>query len=101
MAGPLLDSGRERVDVFKGVRPYYGPTVLDELRDNVPTLMNLCTRCILERSLNFDGLPTVIHSKLTEYKLRTDYKGPKIFKCSVCSKFYSKHKKFIEHTCTM
>lgn len=87
---------RERVDVFQNVKPYYGTSMLYEQRDNVPTLYTLCVRCVIDSELDFEGVPTVIHSKLIQYKLYQDYRGPKIL---ICSKFYSKHKKFIKHKC--
>lgn len=90
---------RKREDLFKGVRPYYGSVVQFEKRDNVPTLFTICVRCVLDKEINFEGVPTVLCSKLAQYKLHQDYNGPKVFKCSVCSKFYTKQKKFDEHSC--
>ena len=89
----------QRVDLFKDIRPYYGPIVQLEIRENVPTLFTMSMRCVIDKEIPFEGMPTVLNSKLAHYKQHQEYSGPKVFKCSVCSKFYSKHKKFLEHTC--
>lgn len=86
----------ERVDLFEDVRPFYGSLVQYELRHKVPTLETMCARSVIEENINFEGIPPIQRKKLADYK---QYDGPKVFKCSVCSKFYSKQKKFLEHSC--
>ena len=93
------ETGTARYDLFKDVKPYYGTVVQCEKRDNVPTLFTICVQSVIDKELVFESLPTVLCSKLSTYKQYAEYKGPKIYKCSECSKFYSKHNKFLEHIC--
>lgn len=90
---------RARYDLFRDVRPYYGTVVAFERRDNVPTLFTICVRFVIDEKVNFQDVPTVLNSRLTEYKKYEEYNGPKIMKCSVCAKFYSKRQKFLDHSC--
>ena len=97
MAGVI--AGRERKDLFKNIKPYYGSRELYEVRECVPTLFSLSVKFVLDRELNYQSMPPSLQSKLNHCKQQQVYKGPKIFKCSICSKFYSKQQKFIDHKC--
>lgn len=94
-----LDLTTDRRDLFQNVKPYYGAGVLYELRDNVPTLLSMSMRCVLDCELDQEVVPTVLKSKLDQYRQLEQYNGPRILKCSTCSKYYSKYAKFVEHEC--
>lgn len=97
-----LDLTTDRRDLFQNVKPYYGAGVLYELRDNVPTLLSMSMRCVLDCELDQEVMmvvPTVLKSKLDQYRQLEQYNGPRILKCSTCSKYYSKYAKFVEHEC--
>lgn len=89
----------DRVDLFSAVRPCYGERGWYEKRDSVPTLLSIGMKCVVARKLDFQGLPTVLRDKLDHWQLSQDYKGPKVMKCSRCSKFYTKPSRFAAHNC--
>lgn len=89
-----------RVDAFKSVRPYYGGEGgWYEQRDKVPTLFSIGMKYVSEGKLNFQDLPTVLRTKLDHWQHFQEYKGPKVMKCSRCSKFYTKPNRFAAHRC--
>lgn len=91
--------GRERRDLFKDIKPYYGSRELYEVRESVPTLFSLSVKFVLERELDCRSIPPTLLTKLHHCQQQQLYKGPKIIKCSGCSKFYSKQQKFLDHIC--
>ena len=95
-----VELARERVDLFKDVKPYYGKAAWDELRDKVPTLFSVCMRVVVKQKLDSEAVPTVLKSKLNHWRHFQDYRGPRVLKCSRCFKYYTKQNKFADHECT-
>ena len=91
--------GKERIDVFKDVKPYYGSIELYEVRDKIPTLFSLAVQIVLDTAVDYQSVPPTLQNKLNHCKEKRLYKGPKIMKCSICSKYYSKQQKFLDHIC--
>ena len=89
----------ERFDLFQSVRPYYGKSVMYDVREGVPTLHSLSMKCVLDFKVDFETIPVVLKNKLNLYKNYEEFTGPRVMKCSKCLKFYSKHKKFVQHSC--
>lgn len=92
-------AGAHRSDLFKNFTPYYGSLDLYEVRDKIPTLFSLAVQVVLEDAMDYQSIPPTLQSKLNYCKEKSHYKGIKIMKCSVCSKYYSKQQKFSEHIC--
>ena len=90
---------KERTDEFKDMKPFYGSRELYEVREGVPTLFSLSVKLVLDVNLNYEGMPPTLCSKLNHCKQQQLYNGPKIYKCSQCSKYYSKQQKFLNHIC--
>lgn len=91
-----------RRDVFKNCKPYYSTPIL-ECRDNVPTLFALSVNCVFKQEIAFSQancVPTVLKNRLHFYKKYEEFKGPKIYKCSECGKFYTEARRFDAHSCS-
>ena len=91
--------GKGRTDLFKNVKPYYGSIDLYEVRESIPTLFSLSVQFVLDGAMDYQNIPPTLQTKLDHCKEKRLYKGPKIMKCSVCSKYYSKQQKFLDHIC--
>ena len=89
-------------DMFKDSKPYYGSPIL-ETGEKVPSLFALTVYTVMKDEINFagvDSVPPVLKNKLEYYKQYEEFKGPKIYKCSVCGKFYTNSEKFNIHECS-
>ena len=89
-----------RLDLFRDVKPYYDGNDWFEQRENVPTLFSISiNKFMVDGKLNYEPLPTVLKAKLDSWQDLRAYKGPKVMKCSRCSKFYTKPDRFAAHKC--
>ena len=99
----MAESKPDRYDLFRHSKPYYGTPLL-EVRDKVPTLYSLSVRCVFSAKIDFSSasvLPPVTKSRLNYLKKYELHPGPRIMKCSNCSKFYTHQKRFLTHDCNL
>ncbi len=93
---------KNRYDVFKNAKPYYGSPILGADGQRVPALFILCAHTVMVKEIPFTemkSVPPVLKSKLEHYKRYEVYKGPRVMKCSACGKFYTNEQKFQVHAC--
>jgi hypothetical protein len=95
----MAEGDVERVDLFSDVKPHYGGGGWFEQRERVPTLFSISMRLMVEEELNSELLPPGIKAKVDQWHHSQTYKGPKVMKCSKCSKFYTKPNRFAAHEC--